>query len=306
MKGIYESMNHVHSVGAKPPTLIMRLAFVVVIVSLFFSSCGLGPDPEENESFTFGFVDVGQGLSQVGIVGDTAIVWDCGREDAALQWQKSYSSLSRPYIAAVVVSHSDEDHFGGIRTFPSSIGFSGVVVVGPHEDTAALRSGLGAWSTKVRFRTIEQGDTLGGLSGVKIDCLWPPRELPTGDSPSKNYHSLCFRVTHGDCSALITSDIDSVACRRLALTFADKLRCDILVVPHHGSKGSFHIPFYGHAAPQSAVISSGAPPNSYGHPSEEVLDLLVQMGVRVYATYDDGDLVFRSNGYYFERMGDSQ
>jgi competence protein ComEC len=158
------------------------------------------------------------------------------------------------------------------------------------------------WRDDISFTTIAQGDTVEGLSGVHIECIWPPRALnevrPLPDS-LKNRFSLCFLVRYGGTTVIITSDIDTMAERSLAEGFGYRLASDIIVVPHHGSAGSADDVFYGYVNPDVAVISCGIG-NTYGFPAKKVMDLLYQMKVRPYITATTGTVTAISNGYYWD------
>jgi len=250
---------------------------------------------------TFTAIDVGEGLSQMSVVGAHAVVWDVGDTFASRQWLNGYERLGSPHICAMVVSHTHQDHMGGLSAFSEALNFSGIIVTHPFEDTAYIRRIAAAWRKDIRFRTIAQGDTLGGLDGTYIECLWPPRtlnvDMPLSDS-LKNRFSLCFALHYRHSSIMITSDIDTIAQRRLSAAYGFGLASDILMVPHHGSAAAVDEVFYGYVNPSIAIISCGVN-NSYGFPTQKVMDMLYQMKVRYYITASSGAVTAISNGHYW-------
>jgi competence protein ComEC len=70
-----------------------------------------------------------------------------------------------------------------------------------------------------------------------------------------------------------------------------------LKVAHHGSKTSTSQQFLAAVAPEVAVISVGAE-NTFGHPSPEVLERLIdRLGEdNVYRTDEDGTIEFITDG----------
>lgn len=69
---------------------------------------------------------------------------------------------------------------------------------------------------------------------------------------------------------------------------------DVLKVAHHGSRYSTSDDWLGYWQPAVAAISVGR--NSYGHPSEDVLDRLMEHGVTMYRTDEHGEIQFMSSG----------
>ncbi|MBD3243702.1 MAG: hypothetical protein GF331_24135 [Chitinivibrionales bacterium] len=232
-----------------------------------------------------------------------ALVWDIGPRQSFGRWADGYRALGCPYIEQLVLSHTDEDHRGGLALLDSGTAFSGLVVVSVYEDTALIRRCAGAWTPRLRFRTIAAGDTLGGLDAGLVQCLWPPRGSGTAipvPADERNSLSLVFRVAVGESSVLITSDIDSAAEWGLVAECGSGLASDIVVVPHHGSADAAFRPFYGHVMPVWAVVSCAAQ-NDFGHPSDAVVDLLFGIGVGLLSTATEGHVCFRSNGVYWTR-----
>ena len=64
---------------------------------------------------------------------------------------------------------------------------------------------------------------------------------------------------------------------------------DILKVGHHGSKYASTMVFLEKVRPELAVISVGAN-NTYGHPTQETLDRLRQVGASIRRTDKEGSI----------------
>lgn len=73
------------------------------------------------------------------------------------------------------------------------------------------------------------------------------------------------------------------------------LSADVLKVGHHGSDTSSSYVFLREVMPRYAVISVGEG-NSYGHPTEETLSRLSDVGAEIYRTDLLGTITCRSDG----------
>jgi competence protein ComEC len=202
----------------------------------------------------------------------------------------------------IVISHFDNDHYGGLQHLDGNIDWGGLIVVSPFEDTAGIRRiAADTWKGRINFRFCVAGDTLVFFNNVEIICLWPPRDIEADmplNSRDKNRYSLVFSVRHGHNRALITSDIDYEAMDAITIRSGHDLRAQILLAPHHGSASSVHPLFFAYVSASTAVISCAAQ-NSYGHPSRQMVDELTYQGVRLQYTYLDHSVTFTSNGYYW-------
>jgi competence protein ComEC len=271
------------------------------IIAFAVLHCTPVNDPAKDDSFTFTVVDVGQGLAQIGVRHHRAVLWDMGIPDSFTSWKAAYEELGKPFIEAIVFSHGDRDHTGGLSMMGSSINFSGQVYVRPGEDTAAIRQNAASTGPRLHFTTVSQGDTPALLDDVAIECLWPPADPPgSGVHPDDgNRMSLCFQVRYGGTSIMLTGDIDTGAERTMNDQFPESLQSDLLIVPHHGSAGSLNPVFLGYVAPLFAVISCGLN-NTYNHPSAQLVKLLTaQMHTTLLDTRFDGSIVFSSNSEYW-------
>lgn len=74
------------------------------------------------------------------------------------------------------------------------------------------------------------------------------------------------------------------------------LDADLLKVGHHGGRTSTSKDFLSSVAPEYAIISSESN-NEYGHPHQETLNRLNDIGAKVYRTDEQGTIIATSNGY---------
>jgi competence protein ComEC len=280
-----------------------RVTGVVAILALACFRCDvLNNEHTLDRSLQFEVLDVGQGLAQMVVHNDTAILIDCGPSEASSVVKNVYRDLGSPYVAAIIISHGHTDHYGGLQAIDSEFSWSGRLMAGPYTDSALLAGSLTSWRGPLEFQQVAANDSIALAANTTLLCLWPPNGL--GDSirtsdDLKNRYSLVFQIGYGRTSVLITSDIDSVAENALSRGKYGMCNDALFVVPHHGSQTGLSPLFYGYLRPEKAVISC-ARENDYGHPSPDVLLWFAQMGTSLFLTYTAGNVAFVSNGYYWQ------
>ncbi|HEY5556309.1 ComEC/Rec2 family competence protein [Acetobacterium sp.] len=109
-----------------------------------------------------------------------------------------------------------------------------------------------------------------------------------------NDYSIVVKVTYGNTSFLLTGDAEAVSESQMVSKGLD-LSATVLKVGHHGSRTSTGDSFLDKVNPKFAVISVGKG-NSYGHPTQEVMNRLQARGIPVYRTDENGTVVATSNG----------
>lgn len=109
-----------------------------------------------------------------------------------------------------------------------------------------------------------------------------------------NEASVVVRLVYGARSFVFTGDADNAEEQEIADTNPD-LPADIVKVAHHGSKTAANEEFWAGLLPAAAVISVGAG-NPYGHPTEQVLEMLAKYDIKILRTDQNGDILFRTDG----------
>jgi competence protein ComEC len=83
------------------------------------------------------------------------------------------------------------------------------------------------------------------------------------------------------------ADVGEVIEHRLLEEEPAALRADVVVVGHHGSKGSSDPAFVAATGAREAMISAGFG-NRFHHPNPGVVDRWRAAGARVHVTFEDG------------------
>ena len=109
-----------------------------------------------------------------------------------------------------------------------------------------------------------------------------------------NDTGIVSRLLYGKNSFLFTADVSSKVEEGIVRDNIN-LASDVLKVPHHGSKYSSSEQFLQAVNPKIAVISAGKD-NTYGHPTQDVLQKLQKFGINIFRTDRDGDVEIISDG----------
>ena len=202
-------------------------------------------------------------------------------------------------LDAVVVTHLDSDHAGGLIGVLDRYD-ADIVMQGPASSASAL---FPQWESVLDQRehpmvSIRAGHRIELDSGVVIEVLYPPPgKVPSRIDANVNNLSVVMRVAYGNVSFLLTGDVEQDVEQYLADTRGEGLRSDVLKVAHHGSRSSTSAAFLKAVAPESAVVSAGAD-NRYGHPHPEVIARLdAAIGAEnVFITSRDGTVEYITDG----------
>ena len=199
-------------------------------------------------------LDVAHGNCSLVIGQDTTVVIDAPRGGLHIDALKARSIRD---VHAVIISHADADHMGGVAhlLYDEDIRVHSVYVNADATKTA--RGGGEVWQNFVRALTdavgrgevrafgIKRGDTI-ELNDrlIHLDVLAPSTDLvllaaggrDQGRHLKSNTLSVVVRVLFGDRPlALLTGDLDQTGLESL-LRGNDELHAKVLVFPHHGGR----------------------------------------------------------------------
>lgn len=141
---------------------------------------------------------------------------------------------------------------------------------------------------KINLMVLEAGDILNFDKETRIEVLFPNTQYEISENRINN-NSLVFKMYYNDLSILFTGDIEEAAEKVLVNLYGERLKTDILKVGHHGSNTSSTEEFVELVKPRIALIGVGKK-NNFGHPNEEVIERLENIGAKVYRTDIDGEI----------------
>lgn len=270
---------------------IKAASILLGVAGLFFSQSSPNhPQIAHKNSLSITLFDVGQALAIWVQTPNHQLLYDTGRE-----WQgfaKAAQTVIYPYITqqvppiksitphkntvpsvdVLMISHSDQDHAGGVQTLLDRVHFQTLLSSSPIE---------GYPSKECQAGTQWQWDD------VTFKILWPSASmLGTPYSPllqrkktslftKTNNQSCVLLIQIGEHAILLSGDIEQAAEWQLLQDNAHVLQkaapLSLLVAPHHCSQTSSSLRWVSQLKPKVVICSVGYR-NFYGHPSPKVVE----------------------------------
>lgn len=240
-------------------------------------------------------LDVGQGLSVLVQTANHTLLYDTGptygsQADAG-------SRIVLPFLRGegikkldgLIVSHNDNDHSGGMQS---------VLTLTP---VTWFASSFNPYIT-----TLKPTKKLPCFAGqswtwdkVNFEMLSPEyrsyNDATLNGAPLKDNNRSCvLKITSYAGSVLLTGDIEKEVESALLTLHQTKLRSNIMIVPHHGSKTSSTADFIAAVTPNVAIFTAGYL-NRFGHPKSLIMERYRLVGSLMYRSDYNGALVLDFN-----------
>ncbi|MCK8046636.1 DNA internalization-related competence protein ComEC/Rec2 [Shewanella sp. 1CM18E] len=275
-----------------------RLVLSVMLLPLIMYGGLRLHSPVINNRWQVHVLDVGQGLAVVIEQNKRAVIYDTGA-----RYGETFSYAERalqPFLVSrgisdvdyLVVSHSDNDHAGGVNYMLAS--YSSVKVIADFllkSNTDESSSSSAKTSLRSSSANSSQNKAPNQSQNVsqsqyknsnKPDKACRPHKLDwqhlqldfiAPNQPQKGNNGSCvLKVSDDINSLLLTGDIEKQAELALVAEFKDKqLQSRLLIAPHHGSNTSSSAEFIDAVAPELVVFPAGFN-NRYGFPKQKVAE----------------------------------
>jgi competence protein ComEC len=277
--------------------IIVLLGIVSILGVLVFSGS------RDSSFFSFGerldlltvaFLDVGQGDAIFVETPDgVQMLIDGGKDSSVLRQLPKMMSFFDRKIDVVVATHPDSDHVSGLVDVLDRYKVQNVLRTENRNDTApstAFDKAVEVERGVVKYARAGQQLVLGASTTALIHS-------PSGDTTNweSNTASVVLQLRYGEVEFMLTGDAPSSIEDYLVKVKGEELESEVLKLGHHGSRTSTSPDFLEVVSPQFAVVSAGKD-NRYGHPHQEVIELLLSQKVETLNTAEVGNIVFKSDG----------
>ena len=261
--------------------------------------------------------DVGQGDAILIIKGRNQVLVDGGPSgEKVLACLGEHVPFWDRTIELIVLSNTDYDHLNGLSSVVERYEVIQFVTSdGVHSSDSLSKLIDRLDLARIKVVAVERGDVIkvgqgDTMSQLIFEVLWPPmtnqqnvaifsgqmeesqREQILGASAKRgdlNERSVVLYLLEGGVKVLLNADSGDQTEKEL-IKLGNLPDIDILKVGHHGSKYASTTEYLDKIKPELAIISVGAK-NSYGHPTNETLDRLQQIGAQIKRTDQEGTIV---------------
>ncbi len=274
---------------------IRVLIVITLIIGLLFN-IGAMMEPTTGQqtvkNLVVHYIDVGQADSiLIQTPNGKNMLIDAGNNEDSQAINTYLKSKGVSTIDVLLGTHPHEDHIGSmddiIRNFPVNSIYMPKVTT----NTVTFMDVLQAIKDKgLKINTPVPGSKLTIDTDLDVTILAPNNTT----YEDLNNYSIVLKVTYKKSSFLFTGDAEAASEAEILKAGYD-IKADVLKVGHHGSSSSTSDAFLKAVVPKHAIISVGQG-NTYGHPTTETLQSLIDNNIQVYRTDEVGTIIAKSDG----------
>ncbi|WP_290758465.1 MULTISPECIES: ComEC/Rec2 family competence protein [unclassified Exiguobacterium] len=267
-------------------TILLALCLIVIFYTTRDEE---PPAPTAGQMEIYGF-DVGQGDSTFIRTKEDAILIDGGNNGKGEDVVRYLQKLGIKRLTAVIATHPDADHIGGLDTVLDAFPVDSVYAPRVTHTTETYRDFLLAVKREgVKIKSVKAGLEIPS-EAARFTFLAPL----TDGTQDLNSWSAVLRVEHGQDRFLFMGDAPIRTEQQLLESNTD-VRADVLKLGHHGADTSSSLPFLQAVSPKRALISAGKD-NAYRHPRPSVLQELKAERITIDRTDQSGTIQYISTG----------
>ncbi len=239
------------------------------------------------ESLEVHFIDVGQGDAILVDLAETEVLIDGGgKSPEVTEYLRDYVDGA---LELIVATHPHADHIGGLIEVLEQFEVNEVWHNGDTHTSKTYQQfmeAIEAEGAEVHTASLHDVIEAGELSFYV--------HHPAAIVESINNNSIVLHLQYGEIDFLFTGDAEIEAEAEM-IEKGNVPDIDVLKVGHHGSRTASSLEFLQITNPEVAVYMAGEG-NTYGHPHEETLTKLVEIGAEIYGTLLNGTIVVSTDG----------
>ena len=256
--------------------LASLVGLFIIIYIIIPTSTEFEPESTpEPGTLTVHFIDVGQGDSILLDLGDIEVLIDGGEKSpGVVSYIEDY--VDGP-LEVMVATHPDADHIGGLIAVLGAFEVDEIWLNGDTSNSQTYSQFMSAVnSERARVFVARRGDDI-QVGNLTFNVLHPPNL-----SGKTNNNSIVLSFSYGQVDFLFTGDAEQEA-EESMLVEGIVPDVEVLKVGHHGSRKSSSIQFLQVAKPECAIYMAGQG-NNNGHPHQETITNLCEVGAEIYGT----------------------
>ena len=274
-----------------------EISILLVVVALALGVAGCVPAGHSlvvpPGTLTVHFIDVGEGDSILLDIGDNEVLIDGGgKSPGVVRYIDDYVDGR---LEVMVATHPHADHIGGLISVLRAFEVDEIWLNGDTSTSETYSQFMSAVNSEgAQVFTARRGDTI-HAGNLTFNVLHPANL-----NGSTNDDSIVLSLSYGQIDFLFTGDVEQEAeASMLVQSVVPVPDVEVLKVAHHGSRTASSMQFLQVIKPECAIYMAGQD-NSYGHPHEEAIANLCEVGAQIYGTDIHGTVVVTTDGATYD------
>lgn len=273
--------------------IFIMMCFTTIIFFIIYDSYKALPDG----LLHIYFLDVGQGdATLIQTPQGKYILIDAGKDTAKLE---KHLDKILPWfqkkLDLLIITHPDKDHYYGMTDILHKFNPKQVFLPSIQKQSSQYKNFIEKAQIHSHIQFIDTSDDLYIENNIFMNTLLPLTAQTSQHYKNHNNGSIVQQLIYNNISILFTGDLEKEGVEMITKLYKKSLKSNILKVSHHGAENGTTEDFMEYVKPSLATISAGEN-NSYGHPRQEVLDILTQNNTTFYNTADFGTIEIITNG----------
>ncbi len=190
-------------------------------------------------------------------------------------------------IDKLILTHGDLDHIGGAFALIEEIKIGEILLPSVKEPSEGEKAIVQSAHEKgIPIVYVSEGQQW--RNGESRFLILSPKRNYEGE---RNRGSVAILASVGGLNWFFGGDLNQEGEEEIVKRYPN-INIDVIKVGHHGSKTSSSPDFLNHYKPRAALISVGKK-NRFGHPHQEVINLLRKSEAVIYRTDENGEITYR-------------